>query len=420
MDWRGILQKYTSFGSDDEARDYETGRAHSRSCGQRLPVEVLQAGLDKIQAEIDADGQSLKTSFLQELSYSRHELNRLSHLNLGYVEERANANRDFTRAIDGVKAQYGSGSNRHAILKSTLDREQETFDRLRYELRRLPREALSTRVYWLIIAFLFCIEIPVNGLAFQLFNEVFPAMAYLLALAFGVVLFMITHFSGVGFRRVQGAERLWEQARRIIPPLAGVLVLAALVLFLAHLREQVLLVEASTPRIGVAALQPAMGRAVTALWDRVFGLSDIGWHIAAINGLLVLLAIVSAFFKSDPDERFEAANRRLKSARRNFDLLRLQEDEAHVALHGGSSERLAVLELAIADTDRQFRQLREKIEILQAEGRAVVDAMQATRARRTAAYRQGFLHGLAETGYIGRAIDAPAPPPEATASAAAS
>ncbi len=115
MDWRGILQKYTSFGSDDEARDYESGRAHSRSCGQRLPVEILQAGLDKIQAEIDADGQALKTSFLQDLSYSRHELNRLSHLNLGYVEERANANRDFTRAIDGVKAQYGSGSNRHAF-----------------------------------------------------------------------------------------------------------------------------------------------------------------------------------------------------------------------------------------------------------------------------------------------------------------
>ncbi len=77
--------------------------------------------------------------------------------------------------------------------------------------------------------------------------------------------------------------------------------------------------------------------------------------------------------------------------------------------------------MAIADTDRQFRAMRERIEILQAEGRAVVDAMQATRARRTAAYRQGFLHGLAEAGYIGRSIDAPTPPsPEATAGASAS
>ena len=42
--------------------------------------------------------------------------------------------------------------------------------------------------------------------------------------------------------------------------------------------------------------------------------------------------------------------------------------------------------------------------------------MQATRTRRTAAYRQGFLHGLAEAGYIGRAIDAPAAP-EAEAAA---
>ena len=421
MDWRGILQKYTSFGSDDEARDYESGRAHSRSCGQRLPVELLQAGLDKIQAEIDADGQALKTSFLQDLSSSRHELNRLSHLNLGYVEERANANRDYARALDGVKARYGAGSNRHAILKSALDREQETFDRLRYELGRLPTEALSARVYWFIIAFLFCIEIPVNGLAFQLFNEVFPAMAYLLALAFGVVLFMITHFSGLGFRRVQGAERLADQALRVVAPVMGVLVLAALVLFLAHLREQVLLVEASTPRVGASALQPAMGRAVTALWDRVFGLSDVGWQIAAINALLVLLAVVAAFFKSDPDERFDAANRRLKAARRAFDLFRLEADKAHVALHGGSNGKLAVLEVAIADTDRRFRELRERIEILQAEGRAVVAAMQATRARRTAAYRQGFLHGLAEAGYIGRSLDAPAAAaPEAAESAGAS
>ncbi len=419
MDWRGILQKYTSFGADDEARDYETGRIHSRSCGPRLPVEVLQAGLDKIQAEIDADGEALKTSFLQDLSHVRQELNRLSHLNLGYVEERANANRDYTRALDGVKAQFGPGSNRHAILKSALDREQEAFDRLRYELRRLPCEALPVRVYWCIIAFLFCIEIPVNGLAFQLFNEVFPAMAYLLALAFGIVLFMITHFAGIGFRRVQGVERFMQAAGRMIAPSAGVLVLMALVLFLAHLREQVLIVEAAAPRVGTAALQPVMGRAVTALWDRVFGLSDIGWQIAAINALLVMLAIVSAFFKSDPDERLDAANRRLKAARRAFDHFRLQADKAHVALQGGSNGQLAILEVAIADTDRQFRELRERIEILQAEGRAVVGAMQATRTRRTAAYRQGFLHGLAEVGYIGRSIDAPAGS-EAAASAGAS
>jgi hypothetical protein len=418
MDWRGILQKYTSFGSDDEARDYEAGRAHSRSCGQRLPVDVLQAGLDKIQAEIDADGEALKTSFLQDLSCSRQELNRLSHLHLGYVDERANANRDYTRALDRVKAQYGAGSNRHAILKSALDREQEAFDRLRYELRRPPKEALPAPVYWFIIVFLFCIEVPVNGLAFQLFNEVFPAMAYLLALAFGVVLFMITHFSGLGFRRVQGAERIGDQALRLIPPLAGVLVLAALVLFLAHLREQVLLVEASTPRVGAQALQPAVGRAVTAFWDRVFGLSDVGWQIAAINALLVLLAIVSAFFKCDPDERYEAVNRRLRAARHAFDRFRLDADDAHVALHGESNGRMAVLEVAITDTDRQFREMRERIEILQAEGRAIVAAMQATRARRTAAYRQGFLHGLAEAGYIGRSLDAPAAAPETSGAGA--
>ncbi len=89
----------------------------------------------------------------------------------------------------------------------------------------------------------------------------------------------------------------------------GVLVLAVLVFFLAHLREQVLLVETWTPKVGAAALQPAVGRAVTALWDRIFGLSDVGWQIAAVNALLVLLAVVSAFFKSDPDERFDVANR---------------------------------------------------------------------------------------------------------------
>jgi len=404
MDWRGILQKYTSFGSDDEARDYETGRAHSRSCGDRLPVDVLQAGLEKIEAEIGADSEAFKSSFLQDLSSSRLDLNRLSNLNLGYVEERANVNRDFSRSRDTVKARYGAISNRHAILKAAMDREQEQFDRLKYELRRLPFESLPTRVYWFIIAFLFVIEIPVNGLAFQLFNEVFPAMAYLLAFAFGAVLFMVTHYSGLGFRRVQGAPSLWSAARRIVWPLAGVGVLAVLVIFLAHLREQVFLLESSAPRIGAGALEPAVGRAVVAVWDRVFALSEVGWQIAAVNALLVLLAIVAAFFKSDPDQRFDTANWRLKKARHRFETFLLSADKANVALQAESGQRLATLEVAVADTDRQFREMRERIEILQAEGRSVVGAVQAVRSRRTAAYRQGFLHGLAEAGYIGRSL----------------
>lgn len=402
MHWRGILQQYTSFGPDDERRDYESGLKHGSSFAGQNASEVLLSGIERIETQIATDANAFQASYLRDLNHEKNELTRIGNVHVNFVSEKAGIYNEIQRKENEIDLQFGQNTEKYRQLSADFNAAKENFDRLRYELRRLPYEALNVRFYWMIIVILFLIEIPINAIAFQLLNEVHVAMSAFMALVFGLLLFMLTHFSGIGFRRVWGAPSLAQGMIRLAWPICGFFFLLLLILALAHLREQVFQIENSARPVVVGReLGPIVSRATAALWERFFRLTEVGQQIAALNALLVVFAVIAAFFKADPDARYDTANKLLKQTKRKFEEFQLTAQNARVQIQSSSNSDISTIEVALRDTEKQMRQIEESVRIMQEQGRAAVGYVVSVRSRRTSAYRQGFLHGLHASGHIG-------------------
>lgn len=292
------------------------------------------------------------------------------------VKSKADANDEkHANALARIKRELGPDSAAFKYAKAQAEDAQKDLRDVRAAVGGRPLRTNMGWWYYLLMAVLILVEVPVNRAAFELTFREEPMFSLLLALAVGGVLLYFAHLIGLLLRQWPEHPTKAQITIRVVSSAGLVGLVGVGVYFLARMRQSYMILVTQEDAGGFGsrmqdALQGASGASpqpVSLLANISFGIGD--WMFIAVNTLLFTFGVAASFLRHDPHPDYEKltiksreADKRLAKMESRFEEKVAEEKNRFDTIRRGLDTQMAELKAALtAHRDQELR-IKEHME----------------------------------------------------------
>lgn len=285
------------------------------------------------------------------------------------VKSKADANDEkHASALARIRREVGPDSAAFKDAKAQAEDAQKGLRDVRAAVGGRPLRTQMGWWYYLLMAALTLIEVPVNRASFELTFREEPMFSLLLALAVGGVLLYFAHLIGLLLRQWPEHPTKAQITVRAVSFAGLVGLVGSGIYFLARMRQSyMMLVTQENAGFGSRlqdAIQGASGASpqpVSLLANIPFGTGD--WMFIAVNALLFTFGVTASFLRHDPHPDYEKmtiksrkADKHLAKMEGRFEEKVAEEKNRFDTIRRGLDTQMAELKAALtALSDQEFR-----------------------------------------------------------------
>ena len=400
--WRSVIAKYSSYGPEDEASDFERGRNEGAHAVGKNAAQLLYSGEQRLLLEVRGDAEDYKASFGEELGHALSDLNKVSQRQAAFTERLHGEQVRHGERQLSLDRTLGPGSEKRRQSEVELAQNQEFYDRRKSELDRPPIKPIPGRAYWPAVLTLASIEVPINALAFGLLAQITNALLYIYAIFIGIFLIGASHFFGESIKFASGSKNFAQISRNISIAVLSFIVVALVIIVVSYMRDQLLSAEGSSPldAISFGSSFQDIVRDVAAfqIGTWLTGLSSDALQLAFFNGAIAFAAAVLAANHVDPDQRYDAATNAFRASQSNLNKIKQTYEAKSDQLAEEFAQSKAALQRAQSSLSREKSDAEEQVTRLTSANDSGSKSILRVAERRRTAYRQGFLQEFGSRG----------------------
>jgi len=223
--------------------------------------------------------------------------------------------------IEKLDRNLGEKSEKQTLLKQEFETATKRFNAIESALGRSPENTIGPSVYWSLMGVLSIVEVPVNRLAAEYYFQEAPAISLLIAVAIGLLLLSLAHFSGQFFKRATGARRYQydtqKKAHGVEPvefPLRASIFAAsvffisaagALMYYTAKMRQSYVDLISTESSFNFTDLI-AKGQVTSAFSSlNKVPLNDAGYFLLLLNAIIFVFGFTASFLHHEADPAYE-------------------------------------------------------------------------------------------------------------------
>ena len=349
-----LLSQYQSYRPTDKRVDEKRGLKDGKA-----DLPAADAEIYPFHRAIITEAQAVLRRYNDQLESVISELDRQitslwDDLDGRYQSARDSIVNTFQNAAEHLEQTLGPRSVKHDRLQR---KHQEFSDRerqLEVALGR-PLRIHLRYVYYLIMAGVALVELPINRFAFELYFSETPALSAIIALGIGLGLMLLAHFGGTWIKRCTAPITSKQRTLYIIGAASVTLLIVPTLFLIALLRQHyVKFIEAQQTSFGEMLNQEGIGNIARDVIGTDMGTS--GWMLFMINMLIVGIGVIVAVVRHDAHPDYEKIVRTRERTERRLDRIKSKFEHRLIDIKKKHDTQLAEL---VKQQDRIERQIEE-------------------------------------------------------------